>query len=140
MLVEVSAGAFFLAGAVACGAAALRGRARGARVVLALALATAGAGELAGEPEWAAIAACALAAVAVALLVLARFGPVDRLSWLDAAMGASSTAGVAVAIGASPVEAVGAAGVAGGFALCRWRPGWSVLLAVAGLAALAAGP
>jgi diguanylate cyclase len=140
MLVELSAGAFFLAGAVACAAAALRGRARGARLALAAALATAAAGELADEPERTAIAACAIAAVAVALLVRARFGPVDRLSWLDAAMGASSSAGVAVACGASPLAAVGVGAVTGGFALCRWRPGWVVLLALAGLAGLAAGP
>ena len=35
---------------------------------------------------------------------------------------------------------MGAGGVAGGLALCRWRPGLSLLLALAGLAALAAGP
>ncbi|HYH88205.1 MAG TPA: EAL domain-containing protein [Solirubrobacteraceae bacterium] len=141
MLVETAAGAVLLAGAVACavGAARVR-RARAAHVVLALALATAGAGELAGEEEWPAVVACALGAGAVALLVLSRLGRVDRLSWLDAAMGASSTAGVAVAAGAGAPAAVGAGGVACGLALCRWRPGLSLLLALAGLTALAAGP
>lgn len=87
MLVEFAAGAFLLAGAVACAGAAVHGRrARGARVALALALATAGVGDLAGGTRWSTVAACALAAVAVALLVLARSGAVSRLSWLDAAM------------------------------------------------------
>ena len=112
----------------------------GARVALALALATAVAGAMAAETRWTAIAACALAAVAVALLVLARFGPVDRLSWLDAVMGASSSAAVAVAVGADAAEAVAVGGVAGALALSRWRPGRPVLLALAGLAALPAGP
>jgi diguanylate cyclase len=140
MLIQSTAGAFLLAGAVACAGAVVRGReARGARLGLALALATAGVGDLAGETRWSAIAACALAGVAVALLVLARFGAVSRLSWLDAAMGASSTAGLAVVVGAGAAEAVGAGAVAGGLALSRWRPGWSVLLALAGLVALGAG-
>ena len=72
--------------------------------------------------------------------MLARLGHVDRLSWLDAAMGASATAGLAVALGAGPTAAVGVGGVAAGLGLCRWRPGRTVLLALAGLAALAAGP
>ena len=112
----------------------------GARVALALALATAGAGELAGETHWPAIVACALVQRRVALLVLARFGPVDRLSWLDAVMGASSTAGLAVAAGAAPGGGVAAGGVAGGLALCRWRPGWRCCSRSWALAALAAGP
>jgi len=139
MFVEL-AGPVLLAGAVACaGAAVRRIRARSACLALATALATAGAGYLAGEARWPVIVACAIAAVAVALLVLTRSGAVNRLSWLDAAMGASSTAGVAVAIGAGAAEAISASAVAGGLALSRWRPGWSVLLALAGLAALGAG-
>ena len=67
-----SCGRLLLAGALTCAAGAARGRrARGAHVGLALALATAGAGELAGEPEWTAVVACALGTGAVALLVLA---------------------------------------------------------------------
>jgi diguanylate cyclase (GGDEF)-like protein len=140
MLVEFAAGAFLLAGAVACAGAVVRGRgARGARLAVALALATAGVGELAGETRWPVIAACVLASIAVALLVLARFGTVDRLSWLDAAMGVSSAGGLVVAVAAGAAEAVGAGAVAGGLALSRWRPGWSVLLALVGLAALGAG-
>ena len=137
MLVDSVAGAFLLAGAVACAAAAARGRP--SRAGLALALAVAGAGELA-DAEWAEIVACALATGAIALLVLARVGRIDRLSWLDAAMGASASAGLAVALGAGAAEAVGIGGVAAGLGLCRWHPGRIVLLALAGLAALAAGP
>ena len=55
-------------------------------------------------------------------------------------MGASATAGLAVALGAGAEHAVGAGGVAAGLGLCRWRPGRTVLLALVGLAALAAGP
>ena len=112
----------------------------GARVALALALATAGAGALAAGTRWTAIAACVLAAVAVALLVLARFGPVDRLSWLDAAMGASSTAALAVALGAGRRRAVAVGGVAGVLALSPLAAGPAGRsLALAGLAALGAG-
>ena len=140
MLVDSVAGAFLVAGAVACAGAAVRGRrSRPGRAGLALALALAGAGELA-DLDWALIAGCGLATVAIALLVLARLGRVDRLSWLDAVMGASATAGLAVALGAGAELAVGAGGVAAGLGLCRWQPGRTVLLALAGLAALAAGP
>ena len=147
MLVDSAAGAFLTAGAVATAAAAVRGgatartgAARGARLVLALGLATAAFADVLEDSWWPPIAACALAAVGILGLVLARFGPADRLSWLDAAMGASSTAGLAVAAGAGTAAAVGAGGVASGLALSRWRPGWSVAFALAGLAALATGP
>ena len=116
------------------------GRRRSRAPRLAVALACAAAGELAGGDEWPAIAACAIAAAAGAALVLVRLGPVGRLSWLDAAMGAFATAGLAVVLGAPPAAAVGAAGVACGLGLSRWRPGPVVLLALAGLAALAADP
>ena len=140
MLVDSVAGAFLVAGAAACAGAAVRGRrSRPGRAGLALALALAGAGELA-DLEWALIAGCGLATVAIALLVLARLGHIDRLSWLDALMGASATAGLAVALGAGAEHAVGAGGVAAGLGLCRWQPGRTVLLALVGLAALAAGP
>ena len=140
MLADQAAGALLLAGAAGCAVAAARAPSgRAGRAGLALALAAAGAGELAGS-EALVIAACALATAAIALLAIARLGRIDRLSWLDAAMGASATAGLAVALGADTVGAVGAAGVAAGLGLCRWRPGYRVLLALAGLAALAAEP
>jgi len=140
MRVEIAAGALLLAGAVASLVAVLHGREpRAARVALALALTAAAAGYPAGEPEAAAIAGCALAIVAVVLLVRARVGRIDRLSWLDAAMGASALAGLAVETGAGAAEAIAAGGVAAGLALCRWRPGWSLVLVLVGVAALGAG-
>src|SRR5829696_8934781 len=138
MLVDSVAGAFLAAGAVACAGATVRGRrSRPGRAGLALALGLSAAGELA-DLDWALIAGCGLATAAIALLVMARLGRVDLLSWLDAAMGASATAGLAVALGAGAEHAVGAGGVAAGLGLCRWRPGRTVLLALAGLAPLAA--
>jgi diguanylate cyclase (GGDEF)-like protein len=140
MVVETVAGAFLAAGSAACVGAVIAGRpARLARAGLALALAVGAVGELGGS-DGAEIAACAIAAAAIAALVLGWLGPVGRLSWLDAAMGASSTAGLAVVLGADAAAAVGVGGVACGLGLCRWQPGRVVLLALAGLAALAAGP
>ena len=146
MLVDSAAGALLLAGAAGCAAAVARGprgpRARAGRAGLALALAVAGFGELAGSDE-ALIAGCALATAAIALLVVVQLGAIERLSWLDAVMGAAAVAAFAVALGAETLVAVGAAGVAAGLGLCRWHPGRTVLLALAGvaaLAALAAGP
>ena len=124
MLVDSIAGAFLVAGSVACaGAVIARRPVPGARAVLALALAVAGAGALAGEAEPGAVAACALATVAAAVLVLVRCGPVSRLSWLDAAMGAAATAALAMALGTDVTVAVGIGGVAAGLGLSRWRPG-----------------
>src|SRR3954449_12653588 len=139
MLVQSAASAFLLAGAIATAGAARRRGAVGARVALASALATAAGAELLDASPWPLVAACTLAGAGILGLVLARLGPADRLSWLDAAMGASSTAGLAVAVSAGPAAAVAAGGVASGLALSRWRPGWSVVLALLGLAALAAG-
>src|SRR4051812_39308526 len=140
MLTETVAGAFLVAGSAACAGAVIAGRpARLARAGLAVALAVGAGGEFVGG-DGAEIAACAIAAAAIAALVLAWLGPVGRLSWLDATMGASSTAGLAVVLGADAATAVGVGGVACGLGLCRWHPGRVVLLALAGLAALAAGP
>src|SRR3954452_7148587 len=141
MLVDSIAGAFLVAGSVACaGAVIARRPVPGARAVLALALAAAGAGALAGEGEWGAVAGCAIATAGVAVLVLDRCGPVSRLSWLDAAMGAAATAALAVALGAGAHAGVGLGGVAAGLGLSRWRPGSTVALVLAGLAALAGDP
>src|SRR3954452_15326374 len=99
MLVHSAASAFLTAGAIATAAAAVRGPgAPGPRLVLASALATAAVAEALDASAWPRIAACALAGAGVLWLVLTRLGPADRLSWLDAAMGASSTAGLAVAV------------------------------------------
>src|SRR3954470_13824160 len=141
MLVDSIAGAFLVAGSVACaGAVIARRRVRGAQALLALALAAAGAAALAGEAEPGAVAACALATVAAAVLVLVRCGPVSRLSCLDAAMGAAATAALAVALGAGATAAVAIGGAAAGLGLSRWRPGRTVALVLLGLVALAADP
>src|SRR3954470_1080079 len=141
MLVDSIAGAFLVAGSVACaGAVIARRRVRGAQALLALALAAAGAAALAGEAEPGAVAACALATVAAAVLVLVRCGPVSRLSWLDAAVGPPATAALAVALGAGATAAVAIGGAAAGLGLSRWRPGRTVALVLLGLVALAADP
>src|SRR4051794_30191287 len=141
MLLDSIAGVSLMAGAVACAGAVMAGRpAPAGRALLAVALAAAGTGALVGEAEDGAIAGCAIAAVAASVLVLARLGPVSRLSWLDAAMGAAATAALAVALGAGANAAVGIGGVAAGLGLSRWRPGSTVALVLAGLAALAGDP
>ena len=91
------------------------------------------------EATGATLAACLLVVVGLVLLVLDRTETVSRLSWLDGAMGASAVGALAVSLGAGAVPAVAAGGAVGALALSRWRPGWAVLLAVAGLAALAGG-
>jgi diguanylate cyclase len=145
MLGDLAAGTVLLAGNLACVAAAVvRVRGRMACVAFAAALACVGILELVESADGstragAAIVACLLAGAGVALLVLDRVGTVTRLSWLDAAMGASAAAGLAVSMQAGAAPAVAAAGAVGGMALSRWRPGWSVLLAVVGVTALAMG-
>ena len=64
---------------------------------------------------------------------------VTRLSWLDAAMGATSTAALVVALGSDAALAVAVGGVVGVIALSRWRPAQPVVVALAGVAALGAG-
>ena len=140
MLADSAAGALLVAGAAVCAAAAVRGpRGRAGRAGLALALAGAGAGELT-DRDGLIVAGCGVAVAAIVHLVLAPLGTIDRQSWLDAVMGACATAGLAIALDGAAVDAVGAGGVAAGLGLCRWRPGRNVLLALVGLAALAAGP
>src|SRR4051794_15908448 len=132
MLVDSAAGAFLAAGAVATAAAAVRGgatarrgAARGPRLALALALATAAYADGFEDSWWPPIAACGLAAVGILGLVLARSGPADRLSWLDATMGASSTAGLVVAARAGTAAAGGARGGAAGPPPGRGGPRWA---------------
>jgi diguanylate cyclase (GGDEF)-like protein len=139
MLVDLAAGSVLLAAALTCGGAAvMRARGRLARVVVAAALACAGVSALASsDAAW--IVACVLAGVGVALLVLEHVPVVTRLSWLDAAMGASAAAALAVSVGADAATAVGLGGAVGGLALSRWRPGWSVVFAVVGTVALGVG-
>jgi diguanylate cyclase (GGDEF)-like protein len=85
--------------------------------------------------------ACACAAVGVGGLIVGRLGRPGRLSWLDAAMGASAVAAVAVTgrLEAAPVAAVAAAAAA--LALSRWRVTPGLLCGIAGLVILGAdGP
>ena len=125
-------------GGFAAWAAVWRRGARLASAAFAIALAVAGAALILEATE-ATLAACLLVVVGLVLLVLDRFETVSRLSWLDGAMGASAVGALAVSLGAGAVPAVAAGGAVGALALSRWRPGWAVLLAVAGLAALAGG-
>jgi diguanylate cyclase len=64
-------------------------------------------------------AALALALAAIVALVWRRLGRPSAMSWLDAAMGASSVA--ALAVPAGPDAAIALGGVAGICALCRWH-------------------
>ena len=141
MLPEVAAGVVLLVGSVACvWAGAVRGSGRLGRLAFAAALACAAIAEFTGTAsDWLWVAACALATAGMALLVLDRMAAVSRLSWLDAAMGASSSAAVAVSVGADAAAATAVAGAIGSLALSRWRPGWRVVVALVGLVAFGAG-
>jgi diguanylate cyclase (GGDEF)-like protein len=141
VLPELAVGVVLVVGSVLCvWAGGVRGSGRVARLAFAAALACAAMAELTGTASsgpW--VAACVLATVGIAALVLDRGAAVSRLSWLDATMGASSSAAVAVSVGADAAAATAAAGVIGGLALSRWRPGRSVVVALVGLVALGAG-
>jgi diguanylate cyclase len=138
-MVETAAGALLIAGgAVAAWAAVSRPGARLAGAAFAIALLVAGVALILDAAE-ATLAACLVVAAGLVLLVLDRFDTVSRLSWLDGAMGASAAGALAVSLGAGAIPAVAAGGAVGGLALSRWRPGWALVLAIAGLAALAGG-
>jgi diguanylate cyclase len=85
------------------------------------------------------VGACVLAVAGLVFLVLARSESVSRLSWLDAAMAVSAAGALSVSLGTAAPTAVAAAGAVGALALSRWRPGRAVVLAIAGLLALADG-
>jgi diguanylate cyclase len=142
MVLDAAAGVVLLLGGLACAAAAFK-RPGGdlARLLLAASLLAASAAEFARGPRPAGLtaAACVMAAAAIAALVLDRLPDVTRLSWLDAAMGASSAAALAVSLDGTVPDAVAVAGLAGGLGLSRWRPGAGVLATIAALAMLAAG-
>jgi diguanylate cyclase (GGDEF)-like protein len=142
MVLDAAAGIVLLAGALACLAAVLRARApRAAPLLFAAALGFAAGREFlaADDAEWASVAACVLAAAGVAALVVERGGRPNRLSWLDAVMGASSTGALVAGGHAAPAAVVAAGGVAGGLALSRWRVGPAIVCGLAGLALLGAG-
>src|SRR4051794_20429546 len=139
MVLDTAAGAALACGALSCAAlAALDRRRRAAALAFAAALACAAGRELAASRggTWLSVAAVGFAFAGVAALVLVRFGRPDRLSWLDAAMGASSVGALASSVGAPASAAVAAAGVAAGLAVSRWRFSPALACAVAGLALL----
>ncbi len=133
VLVDVASGVVLLGGALACAAAAL---ARGHWAVCA----AFAAALLAALFEDGLIVACGLGAAGAALLVVDRIPAVTLLSWLDAAMGGAAAAALTVVLGGGAAPAVAAGGAVGALALSRWRPGWALPVALAGLGGLAAGP
>src|SRR5215217_480645 len=140
MLLDLAAGVVLIVGSLACAAAAFAGRPRIAWLLAAAGLACAAAAELLDtNDESLAVASCVLVTAGLTLIVLRLYPDVTRLSWLDAAMGASSTAALAVALGAEPAPAVATGGVVGVIALTRWSPAVPVLVALAGVAVLGAG-
>src|SRR5215211_233974 len=138
MLFDLFAGVVLLVGAAACVTSVLVVRRyRPAWLLVAAGLACAAMTELL-EADWDATGAAAAALVVLGLgwLVSKQHPDVTRLSWLDAAMGASSTSAVAVALGSSAATAVAIGGVLGVIALSRWRPQLPLIVALAGLAVL----
>jgi diguanylate cyclase len=136
MVLDSAAGGMLACGAAAsAGTAVLRRHGRPAAGLLAGALACAAARELGGG-RWLLIVACALAAGGAGALVVARHGRPLRLSWLDAAMGASAAGALAVALGADAATALALAGAAGVPSLARWRLSPALVAALLGLVAL----
>jgi hypothetical protein len=113
MLLELAAGAVLSVGAVGCGVAAFSaGRDVAAALAFAAALACAGVGMLVaadnGGPSSAVtIVACVVAGVGIARLVVVRSASVTLLSWLDAAMGGSAAAALALTLEADASRVVG---------------------------------
>jgi diguanylate cyclase (GGDEF)-like protein len=140
MLLDLAAGVVLIAGSLACAAAAFLGRPRLVWLLAAAGLACAAAAALVdSDTESLAVASCVFVTAGAALLVLRLHPDVTRLSWLDAAMGASSTAALAVALDSGPALAVAIGGAVGVIALSRWRAALAVVVALAGLVLLGAG-
>jgi diguanylate cyclase (GGDEF)-like protein len=144
MFLDWAAGGVLVCGAVGCAALALRKHSSPlAAVGFGAALACAGLGELAVSDAaslslWLSVAACVSAIAGLAALIVARLGRPSRLSWLDAAMGASAAGALAVTAGLAGPMVVAAAGVAGALGLARWRSTPALLCGLAGLALLSA--
>src|SRR5829696_804243 len=141
MLFGVFAGVVLLVGSAACvGSVLVVRRYRPAWLLVAAGLACAATVELL-EADWDSIGAAAAALVTAGLvwLVVRQHSDVTRLSWLDAAMGASSTAALAVALGSGAATPVAIGGVLGVIALSRWRAQRPLIVALAGLALFGAG-
>ena len=136
MLPELAA-LLLVAGGVACGAAALRGRTgRVAGLLLAIALLAAASSYEDGAPLW---LAAALAGGGLVACVLHRHPALPRMAGLDALMGGSAAAALVVGAGAGVDAGVAAGMVVGGLALSRWQASPAILLAAAGVAALGLG-
>src|SRR5436190_24108880 len=117
MVIDDAGTVILAAAAAACAATAVvRAPRRRAPALLAVALIVAAAD---GVHDSGALwdAAVALATGGLVLVVVERFERVSRLSWLDAAMGATSVAALALALGAAAAPAIGLGGVAGALAL-----------------------
>ncbi|HEY7076757.1 MAG TPA: GGDEF domain-containing protein, partial [Solirubrobacteraceae bacterium] len=136
---DVAAGVLFVGAGGCLAAAALRRPRQAVGVVLATALVLGAVARLA-EEAWLLDAAVAVAVVALVLVVHDRFGAVSRLSWLDAAMGATSIAALTFALGGPAATGIALGGVAGALSLSRWQPGLTLPLAAAGVVCLAAAP
>jgi diguanylate cyclase len=139
MVLDSAAGVALVCGAVGCAGAAVRAdRGRPAAVAFAAALACAAGRELAAPDDamWLSLAAGGLALAGVVALIIGRLGRPDRLSWLDAIMGASSVGALTISLDATAVAAVCGEGVAAGLALSRWRVSPALLCALAGLGLL----
>jgi diguanylate cyclase (GGDEF)-like protein len=136
VLTEI-AGVILVAGAVACGAAALRGRTgRLAGLLLAAALLAAASAYADGPPLW---VAAAVGGVGLAACVLHRHPALPRMAGLDALMGGSAAAAIVVGVGGAAGAGVAAGAVVGGLALSRWQASPAILLVAAGIAALGLG-
>jgi diguanylate cyclase (GGDEF)-like protein len=141
MVYDLLAGVVLLAGSAACVASVIVVRRyRPAWLLVAAGLACAAlVALLEGAMDAEAAAAAGLVTAGLAWLVTRQHADVTRLSWLDAAMGASSSAAVALALGADAATAVAAGGVLGVISLSRWRPQRALVVALGGLAVLGMG-
>ena len=106
------------------------------RVAFVAALALAATGAATDAPAlWP--AAIVAATAGLLLLVLNRFTSVPGLSWSDAAMAALAVGAVVAAFDGGVRVALALGGAAAGLAFSRWQPSACMLLAVAGILALA---
>ena len=137
MVFDWAAGVVLVCGAVGCATMALRkGRSPLAAAAFAAALACAGLSELVGRSLWLSLGACAFALLGIGFQIVDRLGRPGRLSWLDAAMGASAVGALATTGGLAAPEVVGAAGFAAALSLSRWRVTPALLCGMAGLVLL----
>ncbi|HYI19769.1 MAG TPA: bifunctional diguanylate cyclase/phosphodiesterase [Solirubrobacteraceae bacterium] len=136
MLSEL-AGTVLVAGAVACAAAALRGRTgRLAGLLLAGALVAAASAYAGGAPLW---VAGVVAGGGLAACVHHRHPGLPRMAVLDALMGGSAAGAIVVGAGGGAAAGVAAGVVVGGLALSRWQASPAILLVAAGVAAIGMG-